>query len=112
MKTAVKHWSLLRLASLPLIPLAFYFIAQANFLATKSRMVFVSWVKQPETAAAIVVFILCSFFHACLGVDEIIEDYVSSKPVKAAALLANKIFFAVLGALSLYATIAIFTGKF
>lgn len=112
MKTSTKHWSLLRLASLPLIPLTFYFLAQAGYLATKSHMVFISWVKQPETAAAIAVFILCSFYHACLGMDEMIEDYVSSRALKAAALLANKIFFIALGAVSLYAALTIYTGKF
>lgn len=108
----MKHWLLLRASSLPLIPLLFYFLTQVDSLTTTSRMGFIAWMAQPATAAALVVFIFCSFFHACLGLEEIIEDYIPAPAGKRAAKAANKIFFLVLGIACLYAVLAIHLGKF
>ena len=76
------------------------------------RMEFISWLKQPFTTFAVVLFIVCSFYHACLGVDEIVEDYVSAKSLRVLSLGLNRMFFFGLGAAALYATLAISFGKF
>jgi succinate dehydrogenase hydrophobic membrane anchor protein len=111
MKDCTKHWSMLRLTSLPLIPLFFYFLTQAEQLTAKDRLEFINWVKQPITSMALLVFIVCAFYHACLGMEEIFEDYISSAKLKAASLLINKIFFFALGLASLYAVAAIYFGN-
>jgi succinate dehydrogenase / fumarate reductase membrane anchor subunit len=111
MKDCTKHWWLLRLASLPLIPLFFYFLTQTEHLAAKDRMEFVTWVKQPFPAAALIAFIVCAFYHARLGMEEIIEDYIPSAGQKAAALLVNKIFFFGLGLAAVYAVVVIRFGN-
>jgi succinate dehydrogenase / fumarate reductase membrane anchor subunit len=111
MKDCTKHWWMLRLASLPLIPLFFYFLTQKEHLAARNRMEFVNWVKQPLPAGALLVFIACAFYHAQLGMEEIIEDYIPAPGQKKAALLVNKLFFSGLGLASLYAVLAINFGK-
>jgi succinate dehydrogenase / fumarate reductase membrane anchor subunit len=100
-----------RLTSLPLIPLFFYFLTQTEHLAARDRMAFVNWVKQPLTAAALVVFILCAFYHARLGMEEIIEDYIPAPGQKSAALILNKMFFFGFGLAALYAVAMIFLGN-
>lgn len=112
MKGAARHWLFLRAASLPLAPLFFYFIMQMEYLTTTSRMGFIGWVAQPATTTALVVFILCSFFHGCLGVEDIIEDYIPPEGGKRLAKLANKAFFIILGLACLYAVLTISFGKF
>jgi len=112
MKTGTKHWLMVRLTSLPLVFLFFYFISQVEYLTTRSRMEFISWVKQPGATISILLFIICGFYHACLGVDEIIEDYVSTKVRRIPSLLANRIFFLGLGIAAVYATLAISFGTF
>ena len=54
MKDCTRHWLLLRLTSLPLIPLFFYFLLQAERLTTPDRAAFVTWAKQPLATSAIV----------------------------------------------------------
>lgn len=112
MKGARSHWLLLRAMSLPLIPLAFYFLTQAEYMTTRSRMEFLAWAGQPVTAAALFVFVVCAFYHAMLGMEEIIIDYIPAKNQKALALLLNKVFFAATGLISLYAVLVIKFGKF
>ncbi|MBU6474417.1 MAG: succinate dehydrogenase, hydrophobic membrane anchor protein [Alphaproteobacteria bacterium] len=112
MKPNVKHWTLQRLTAVPLVFLFFYFIWQGGFIATKSREVFVGWVKEPLTAGALALFIVCGFWHASFGVGEIIIDYVPSPRAQKAALLLSKLFFLLLGLACLYAVLAIKTGKY
>lgn len=107
----VTHWKVTRITSLPLAALFVYFITQADYIANGDREAFVNWVSQPATTGALVLFTLCGFWHAQLGMEEIIIDYVPSEKAQKAALLLNKIFFLLLGAASLYAVLALSFGK-
>jgi succinate dehydrogenase / fumarate reductase membrane anchor subunit len=107
MQKDVKHWTIARLTSLPLVPLFLYFVSQGEYLTTRSRMEFISWVKEPITTGALLLFIICAFWHACLGMEEVILDYVPSKNLQALTLLINKLFFFALGAACIYAVLAI-----
>lgn len=109
-KDGAKHWWMMRIAAVPMIPLFIYFLTQINHLCARDRAEFANWVAQPATSVALIVFILCSFYHACFGVEEIIIDYVPSQGQKAVALLLNKMFFFGLGVASLYAVLAISFG--
>jgi succinate dehydrogenase hydrophobic membrane anchor protein len=107
MQENTKHWLITRLTSLPLAVLFFYFITQGEYLTTRVRMQFISWVQEPVTTGALLLFIVCAFWHAWLGMEEIIIDYVPSKNAQGLSLWINKIFFFVLGVACLYAVCAI-----
>ena len=111
MKENTRHWLILRLTSLPLIPLLFYFVGQIEHLTAKNRVEFTGWIKQPSAAIALLIFIACAFYHACLGMEEIIVDYIPAEKQKSAVMLANKMFFSILGLTSVYAVLAIHFGK-
>ena len=106
------HWLMLRLASMPLLPLFVYFLAHITEVTASSRGEFIHWLKQPGAATAVILFILCAFIHGCLGVEEIIIDYVPSDRAQRASLLLNKIFFFGLGAACLYAVMTLYRGHF
>lgn len=112
MQNDVKHWKLLRLTALPLIVLPIYFLTEREFLLTDSRMQLISWIKQPAITWALVAFIICAFWHAKLGMEEIIIDYVASPGAQKLSLLFNKLIFVALGTASLYAVLAISQGTF
>ena len=111
MQKDVKHWTITRLTSLPLIPLFFYFLAEGENLTTRVRMQFISWLQSPAATGAALVFIICAFWHARLGMEEIIIDYVPAKNAQKLSLIANKLIFFVLGAACLYAVCAISFSK-
>lgn len=104
---SITHWKLTRITSVPLALLFFYFLAQAEYLASRSPAVLISWIKAPFNTFALLVFVVCGFWHAQLGMEEIIIDYVSSDRRQKLCLCLNKLFFFVLGAACLYATLAI-----
>ena len=112
MQENVKHWSMTRLTSLPLVPLFIYFIAQSEFITTKSRAVLISWVKEPVATGCLLLFIVCAFWHARLGMEEIIIDYIPLKNLQALTLWVNKLFFFVLGTACFYAVLKISFGNY
>jgi succinate dehydrogenase / fumarate reductase membrane anchor subunit len=112
MQKDIKHWTITRLTSLPLVPLFIYFIGQSEYIITKSRMELIGWIKEPLTTACLMLFIICGFWHAKLGMEEIIIDYIPSKGAQTLSLCVNALCFLLLGAASLYAVLAISFGNF
>lgn len=98
-----KHWLITRITSLPLAVLFIYFITQGEYLTTRVRMEFISWLQKPMVTGAAIIFIICAFWHAALGIEEIIIDYVPSKKTQTTTLWLNKIVFLILGVACLYA---------
>jgi len=111
MQGNTKHWLVTRLTSLPLAVLFIYFITQGEYLTTRVRMEFISWLQKPFVTGAALIFVICAFWHGKLGMDEIIIDYVPSKKTQAFSLFLNKIIFLVLGVACLYAVYAISFSK-
>ncbi len=110
-KDGVEHWSKLRIAAIPMVPLFIYFLTQIDHLTTRNRAAFVEWLQEPVPAIAVILFIVCAFFHGSLGVEEIIIDYVPNEKYKIISLIVNKMFFLGLGFASIYAVLAISFGK-
>lgn len=110
-KDGVEHWSKLRIAAIPIVPLFIYFLTQLDYLTTHNREVFIEWLQEPIPAIAVILFIICAFFHGSYGVEEIIVDYVPTEKYKIISLIANKMFFFGLGLASTYAVLAISFGK-
>jgi succinate dehydrogenase / fumarate reductase membrane anchor subunit len=106
-KSGVAHWWMLRISSVPLIPLFLYFLSEMEGLTSREQTNFIVWIEKPLNSLAIIIFIVCSFYHACLGIQEVIEDYIPSTGYKIAALLLNKMFFGGLGVACLYAVLYI-----
>lgn len=101
-----KHWLILRFTSLPLIPLFFYFVVDRTAF-TRSHVEFIAWLKAPLPAACVAVFLACAFYHACLGMQEIFEDYLPQQSHRNVALMLNRLFFMVLALASFAALVMI-----
>lgn len=110
-KDCTKHWVILRATSIPLLPLFLYFLSQSSALLSADRAAFNEWLASPIPSIAVPVFIICAFYHAMLGMDEIVEDYVPSHTQCQALKVINRLFFAACGIVSLYAALDIAFGK-
>lgn len=89
----VHHWWLLRLTSLALIPLGVWFIASLMIVAQFDDPFRVAdWFSSPFHAGAMVLLVIATFWHAKLGLQVVIEDYVGCPWKKYALLIANNFF--------------------
>jgi len=109
-KSGVKHWLNARLTAIPLMFLFFYFIWQIKYITTHDHAVFIHWVGKPINSIFLIFFIFCAFYHASLGIEEIVTDYVHSGTKKILALIFNKLLFLIMGIISIYSILSISFG--
>ncbi len=95
---ALRQWVKLRLSALLLVPLTLWLIWSIVSLIGAEYEVFVMWLSAPVNASLMGLFIILGCFHGALGLQEIIEDYISSEKCAHCAIAAEKIAF---GALAL-----------
>ena len=94
-KEGVSHWWWQRLTSVALVPLALWFIFSLASLAATEHAAVVAWMQSPLVATLLILFIVVSFYHAQLGLQVVLEDYVHTEWLKLTCLIALK-FAAVL----------------
>ena len=96
----VHHWWHQRLSAVALIPLALWFMTALLGHLHDDYVAFKAWVGSPFVTVLLVSLIAAVFYHAKLGLQVVIEDYVHTDLTKVALLATMKLgcaFGAVLG---------------
>ena len=104
-KTGTAHWWFQRVSALALIPLAYWMIAFINLCTHASFQETLIWLKSPLNSVAMLCAILAAFYHAALGLQVVVEDYVHGEGLKISSIWAIKLTCMVL---ALTAVTAIF----
>lgn len=73
--SATHHWWMQRITAIALIPLVIWFVV-AVIKSTTSEKGLLDMLDCPLTAVALILFIVISLYHGCIGLKVIIEDYV------------------------------------
>jgi len=103
-KEGVSHWWAQRTTALALVPLCLWFAASVIGLAGADYTAVVVWFKSPFNATLMILLIGASFYHAVLGLQVVLEDYVHHEGRKLASIVIIK---GLAGALGLLAVVAI-----
>ncbi|HET7922013.1 MAG TPA: succinate dehydrogenase, hydrophobic membrane anchor protein [Gammaproteobacteria bacterium] len=98
-KEGTVHWVAQRVSALALIPLTLWFVYSMLIVMHGSYEQAYLWMHAPLVAVLLVILIGTVFYHAYLGLQVVIEDYVHGGWSKHGALLIIK-FLCVLLALS------------
>lgn len=109
-KSGVHHWWLQRVTAAGNLLLMIWFLASLLLLPNLSHASVVAWVAQPLVAVPLLLLVLSAFWHARLGVQVLIEDYVHNESAKLLALVALNFFILGAGALSVFSVLAIAFG--
>lgn len=107
MLSAKKHWIVLRLTAVAAIPLTVWLILNIVGLIGAPYEVFIAWMQSPLNAALMIAFIVVTFYHAMLGVHEILEDYVHDQGLLKISMFLKTAAFLLLGAACVYSIIKI-----
>lgn len=81
-KSGMHHWLMQRLSGLVLASLViwiFYFIIM---IADKSSMEIILVLQDPFNIIPLIILVLTSFYHGSLGMQVVIEDYVSNLSIR------------------------------
>ncbi len=109
-KDGTHHWWLQRVTAIALIPLTIWFVASLIALAGHDYAAFMNWFGQPINATVMILFLAVAFHHAQLGMQVVIEDYVSSHGWRTATNLLVKFACYALAALSIISILTIALG--
>ena len=89
-KEGTGHFIMQRITAIALIPLAVWFIFSLLCLSESSDAMQVAhWLSSGLNATALICMVVALFYHAKLGIQTIIEDYVHCSCWKVALLLGN-----------------------
>lgn len=108
-KHGVHHFWVQRVSAVALIPLALWFVFSIAMLAAKggSYEAVRYWASYPSVAVTLVLFLAAAAYHSALGVQVVIEDYVSSEGWKIAALMLSKLLHLVVAVAAIFAVLKI-----
>ena len=108
-KEGASHWWLQRLTALALIPLGLWLVSSLVCLAGADHAQISQWLTAPFTLGALALTILTAFYHAVLGLQVVVEDYVHAHAAKLTLIIL--IQFAAFG-LATAAIIALLVAAF
>ncbi len=109
-KNGVTHWWLQRVTAVALVPLVIWFAFSLASNAGGNHAEVTAWIASPLTAGLFILLIGTVFFHAQLGLQVVIEDYVHGKVAQLACLLAVKFLAFILAVTGILAVLRIALG--
>ena len=101
-KSGVHHWWLQRVTAVGTFALAVWFVASLILLPNLDHSSVVAWVGQPLVAVPLLLLTVSAFWHARLGVQVLIEDYVHGEGLKLLAIVALNFFILGVGAIAFF----------
>lgn len=109
-KEGVNHWWAQRVTAVALILLGLWFAISLVALAGADHAAVVAWLKGPIHAVIMLLVLIATFYHAALGLQVVIEDYVHAELQKIAAILAVRLICFALAAAGIFAVLRIAFG--
>jgi succinate dehydrogenase / fumarate reductase, membrane anchor subunit len=108
-KDGTHHWWLQRITAVALVPLVVWFVVSLLRFSLVGQTSARAWLASPITMTMLILAIAVGFWHAALGVQVVIEDYVHAKGWRIGLDMAVK-FIAV--ALTVAGVVALFSIAF
>ncbi len=93
-KTGTSHHIRQRVSALALIVLVPWFLFSIMSAALGGYADAVAWIGSPLNATLLVLTAGAAFYHMCLGMQAVIEDYIGKTGTRAALLILNTFFAA------------------
>jgi succinate dehydrogenase / fumarate reductase membrane anchor subunit len=110
-KGAAEHWWLQRVTAVALLPLGLWFALCLLALPDFGYAAVVAWIERPVTSILLILLVAAVGYHSFLGVQVVIEDYVTAKGLKVAALMGSAFAHTALAIAAVFAVLKIAFGS-
>lgn len=104
---ATGHFWYQRISAIVLLPLSVWLLVFLHKALHAPYAETVAWLTSPVHAVALIVWTLAAMYHAALGLQVVIEDYVSTLSRRRWAIFTIHLIFSILGIAALAAIIFI-----
>ena len=95
MNLATKKWVFLKISSVILLPLMFWFIINLVNIYDKNHQDIIEFLTTQPSKFLISLFLVFAYFFSALSISEVFEDYIQDEKIKNAANKALN-FFAII----------------
>lgn len=109
-KEGVQLWWMQRLSALALVPLSLWFVWALIAHMGADHTAIVAWLRWPSNAVLLILLVAASLYHAQLGIQVVIEDYVRHEGLKLAGIIAVKLLALLLAAGTIFGILRIAFG--
>lgn len=103
----VDHWFKQRITAISNIPLVLWFVYSIVQIKGASHAEFTGWLAEPINAILMILLIISVFYHAKLGTQVIVEDYIHNEGFKMVKLIGMKLFFFAMGIACIFSILKI-----
>ena len=109
-KEGVEHWWLQRVTAVALVPLTLWFVIAVIRLSSADIDTVRDWVGRPPPAILLVLLLIAAFWHASLGLQVVIEDYVHTDLAKLGLLIVVRLACFALAVAGIFAVLTMAVG--
>ncbi len=110
-KDGFHHWWAQRLTAVALVPLTLWFIYSLVAVTGAEYSMVIAWLSQPINAVLTLLFLFSLYYHASLGLQVVIEDYIESEWQKIVCLILVKFLVCLAGLSAAIAVLKIYLGS-
>jgi len=109
-KGGSSHWYAQRVTAVALVLLGLWLVVSLATMGGTSHARVVAWLASPVAAALAVLLVVTGAWHALLGLQVVIEDYVGDKGTRLAVLLVVRFALVVAAVVGVLAVLRIAFG--
>jgi succinate dehydrogenase / fumarate reductase membrane anchor subunit len=104
------HWYAQRVSAVALVLLALWLFVSLASLADASYEQVTGWLRSPLNSTLALLLVVVAAWHAVLGLQVVVEDYVADKGMRVVVLIAIKFAFVVAAVVGVLAVLRIAFG--
>ena len=104
-KAGTGHFWMQRMTAITLIPLSLWMVSFTQHLLDASHEEIVTWLAGSLETVLAITWVVAAFYHAALGLQVVIEDYVHTEWIKISSIWVMKLsflFFAIAAIVALF----------
>jgi succinate dehydrogenase membrane anchor subunit len=109
-RSGLQHWKMQRLTAIANVLLVLWFMFSAMALSGSGYDQVRAWLASPVTASLAVLLIISTFYHARLGLQVVVEDYVHHEGLRVASLAAIALLVLALAVACIVAVLSVAVG--
>jgi succinate dehydrogenase / fumarate reductase membrane anchor subunit len=106
-KSGLDHWLMQRITAVGNLVLGLWLLWSLVCNGAMTYTAAILWVSEPITAILLILFVISSFYHAVLGSQVVIEDYVHHEGFKLFKLLGQRLVFFAMGVACIFSVLQI-----
>ena len=106
-KSGLHHWWHQRVSAVAMVGLVSWMVVLLFSLVDADYQTALNMLAHPVNATVVVLFIAVGLWHASLGLQVVLEDYVANEGVRLIAILAVKMAASVIAVLSILSVLKV-----